>query len=397
MKRFILLASAMFMALSASAQYYQDAVNKEMLHIRQPRTAGRTEFIAPSIDGYTAYKADLHTHTIFSDGHLTMDARLREAWQNGLDVMAVTEHLEYRKHEKMMVEYLGNYMPKGTEAKAYSFVSKNEPAKGEIVVDLNYPVELAKKIAPDFDITIIPGIEVTRKPGGLYSHFNALFTTDNNTIYDPDAMQSLRNAKAQGALIMHNHPGWTRKDMTPSKFDKEAYKAGLIDGIEVVNGVEFYPKAITRAQKYNFFLSANTDVHYPIAERYGNEFRNMTLIFAKDKSLASLREAIEARRTLAYSFGTLVGSEELLRKFFLASVSVRRIADNAKGRKQFILTNNSSVKWIVAREGVRTEELAAHSSIIIVESKSKENTLTLLNTWYGEDEHLVVDLLGEYR
>lgn len=394
MKRTLFIAMALIAGLSASAQYYQDAANKDMLHIRQPRNSQRKEFIAPSVDGYTAYKADLHTHTIYSDGHLSMEARLREAWQNGLDVMAVTEHLEYRKHEKMMVEYLGNYMPKGTKAKAYSFVSKDEPAKGEIMVDLNYPVEEAKRLATNYDITIIPGIEVTRKPGGFYSHFNALFTSDNNTIYDPDAMQSLRNAKAQGALVMHNHPGWTRTDMAITDFEKAAYKEGLIDGIEAVNGLEFYPKAITRALKYNFFLSSNTDVHYPIAERYGDEFRNMTLIFAKDKSLASLREAIEAHRTLAYSLGTLIGSEELLRKFFLASVSVRRIADNAKGRKQIVITNNSSVKWLVAREGMRLEELGANSSIILVESKSKDNTVTLLNTWFGEEDHLKVDIFG---
>jgi hypothetical protein len=67
MKKISLMLVAVAAALSASAQYYQDAVNKEMLHIRQPRTVQRTEFIIPSIDGYTAYKADLHTHTIFSD------------------------------------------------------------------------------------------------------------------------------------------------------------------------------------------------------------------------------------------------------------------------------------------------------------------------------------------
>ena len=106
MKRTFLTIVTLLVAVSASAQYYQDQVNKDMLHVRQPRNSQRKEFIAPSVDGYTAYKADLHTHTIFSDGHLTMEARLREAWQNGLDVMAVTEHLEYRKHEKMMVEYL---------------------------------------------------------------------------------------------------------------------------------------------------------------------------------------------------------------------------------------------------------------------------------------------------
>ena len=73
---------------------------------------------------------------------------------------------------------------------------------------------------------------------------------------------------------------------------------------------------------------------------------------------------------------------------------MRRIADNAKGRKQYIITNNSSVKWLLAREGSRTEELGAHSSIIFVESKSKGNTVTLLNTWYGENDHLSVDVMS---
>ena len=399
MKRSILTIMGIFVAMSVSAQYYQDAANKDMLHIREPHNPQRKEFTAPSVDGFTAYKADLHTHTIFSDGHLSMEARLREAWQNGLDVMAVTEHLEYRKHEKMMVEYLKNYTPKGTKAKAYSFVSKNEPAKGEIMVDLNYPVELAKKIATDYDITIIPGIEVTRKPGGLYSHFNALFTSDNNTIYDPDPMQSLRNAKAQGALVMHNHPGWTREDMTPSKFDKEAYKEGLIDGIEIMNGGEFYPKAITRAEKYNLFITSNTDIHYPSGETYGDygAQRNMTIIFAKDKSLASLREAIEAHRTLAYSFGTLAGSEELLRKVFEASVTARKTFVDYKGRASYIITNNSSIDWLLCREGQKMIELKANSSIVIRLSGSKSNILTIANTWYGEDKHLVVDLFGEKK
>ena len=349
MKKTLLLIVAVMAGLSASAQYYQDNTNKEMLHIRQPRTVQRTEFVVPAIDGYTAYKADLHTHTIFSDGHLSMESRVREAWLDGLDVMAVTEHLEYRPHEKNLVKYMeGGYIAKGTKAQAYSFVSKNHPAKDAIKINFNFPVELATKIAKDYDMTIIPGIEITRKPGGLFTHLNALFTKDNNTIYDPDPLQSTRNAKAQGALVMHNHPGWLRKDMKPSDFDKAVYKEGLIDGIEIMNGVEFYPKAISRALKYNFFMSANTDAHHATAERYSDygESRNMTIIFAKDKSLASLREALEARRTLACSFGVLAGDEALLRKVFEASVTVRRIADNAKGCQQIIVTNNSSIRWI---------------------------------------------------
>ena len=263
MKKTFAFIVAALGVLTASAQYYQDNVNPEMLRMEHPRSFNRKEFIAPSVDGYTAYKADLHNHTIFSDGHLTMQSRVREAWADGLDVMAVTEHLEFRPHERDLVKYLKGYTGKDAKAKAYDFVSKPGPAKEDIGVDFNVPVEIARKVAKNYDITIISGIEVTRKPDE-YCHFNALFTTDNNAIYDADPMQSLRTAKAQGALVLHNHPGWLRKDMSMTKFEKAAYKAGVIDGIEIMNGAEFYPKALTRAWKYNFFVSSNTDIHHPV-------------------------------------------------------------------------------------------------------------------------------------
>ena len=40
----------------------------------------RQEIIIPNICGYNVYKADLHTHTIYSDGVVTPTWRLREAW-----------------------------------------------------------------------------------------------------------------------------------------------------------------------------------------------------------------------------------------------------------------------------------------------------------------------------
>ena len=393
MKRIFMFVAAAVASLSASAQYYQDNVNPEMLRMEHPRSHNRKEFYAPSVDGYTAYKADLHNHTVFSDGHLTMQSRVREAWADGLDVIAVTEHLEFRPHEKDLVKYLKGYTGKDAKAKAYDFVSKPCPVKEDISVDFNVPVEIARKTAKNYDMTIIPGIEVTRKPDE-YCHFNALFTKDNNAIYDPNPMQSLRNAKAQGALVLHNHPGWKRKDMSMTKFEKAAYKEGVIDGIEIMNGSEFYPKALTRAWKYNFFVSSNTDIHQPSSDNYlrHGKRRNMTLIFAKDKSLESLREAIDARRTLAYSYGTLAGEESLLRKFFEASIEVRQIAVDKKGRRQIIVTNNSSMEWWLAREGQKVELLEANSSIILGERTTTSNTFTLLNTWSGEDKHITVEL-----
>ena len=394
MRRIVTTFVALICIGSVSAQYYKDAKNRDMLHITQPHNLYRSEFDIPSIDGFTGYKADLHTHTIFSDGHLSMEARIREAWANGLDVMAVTEHLEYRPHEKNLVKYLKGYT-KGAEAKNYSFASRNRPASAsEINVDFNHPVTVAREAAKMYNLAIIPGIEITRREGE-YSHFNALFTIDNNAIYAPETIESIRNAKRQGALVMHNHPGWTHKDMKLTPFEKEVYKAGLLDGIEVMNGEEFYPQAIERAQRYNLFISSNTDIHYPVNEqyeRYGKQ-RNMTFIFAKDKSLPSLREAIENRRTIAYSFGTLAGEKGLIEKFVKASLKIEFIGTNKNGRPTYMITNNSSVDYLFHSFERNQTLLKGHSTVIInLTPENDKLSLIFDNVWVGMDEHLTIEL-----
>ena len=73
------------------------------------RPTERREIILPTIDGYTLYKADFHTHTIYSDGDVTPRQRVREAWYDGLDIVAITDHLEIRTYEKFMLKVLAPY------------------------------------------------------------------------------------------------------------------------------------------------------------------------------------------------------------------------------------------------------------------------------------------------
>jgi hypothetical protein len=77
----------------------------------------------------------------------------------------------------------------------------------------------------------------------------------------------------------------------------------------------------------------------------------MTIIFADDKSEESLKEALKARRTLAYSFGVLAGEESLLRDFFLASVSCEVMSVAPDGTKTIRLKNNSSLPYVVNYNG----------------------------------------------
>ena len=103
MKRSILLAISLFMALLAVAQgfyqsHYQSATEPQTLLPNRPLDQSRKEIILPTVNGYIPYKADLHMHSTYSDGVMkyTGRGRIHEAWRDGLDVIAVTEHMSVK-------------------------------------------------------------------------------------------------------------------------------------------------------------------------------------------------------------------------------------------------------------------------------------------------------------
>ncbi len=383
MKKLLILAAALAFGVPVSAQiYYQDATNVDMLRHTLRHEAHRKEIILPKVNGYNVYKADLHTHTIFSDGDCTPKYRVREAWLDGLDVMAVTEHIEYRPMEKTYMKFLRAEISEKTK----------QEHKG-IVSDLNLPVELSKKEAEAYGLTIIPGVEITRTPETI-GHYNALFTSDNNTIPADDPMEAIKNARKQGALVMHNHPGWRRKSLDMPEFEKKVYGEKLIDGVEVMNGAEFYPKVATRAKELGLFISANTDIHNSTALSYGKggHLRNMTLILAHDKSLKSLKEALKARRSIAYSFGSLAGDEQLLKDFFVASVKFEVLSKNANGSTTMWMTNNTSFDYYLRFGKGNMVEFPAFTTRKVTVNKAGELSFTVLNMWVEGEKNPEIKL-----
>ncbi|MBO5860052.1 MAG: histidinol-phosphatase [Alistipes sp.] len=383
MKKLFIFAIACVATLSASAQsiYYQDSGNEDMLRHTDYQETLREEFIIPNVNGYKVLKSDLHAHTIFSDGSVTPEYRVREAWVDGLDVLAITEHIEYRPHEGVMTSYLKGFF-------------QGEPNKpnGKILSDLNVSNSRAVAAAVGYGITIIPGAEITRDQNKI-GHYNALFVKDVNTIYDPDPAVSMKKAREQGALIMHNHPGWIRKNVDMIEFEKQVYGENLIDGIEIMNGTEFYPPIITRAQEKNFFMAANTDIHGTTTMDYvvGGQQRNMTLILAKENTLPAIKDALKARRTLAYSFGTVAGEEQLIKDFFMACVKFETFRVDGNGKRTMRMTNNSSVPFIL-KFGGNPVQLRPFTSRNVSVAKDAELKFTVENMWIPGEKHPEIKL-----
>lgn len=370
------------MGASAQSIYYLDKTNVDMLRHTTRHEVLRNEFVLPNVNGFKVLKCDLHSHTIYSDGNVTPEYRVREAWVDGLDVLAITEHIEYRPWEGKMISYLKGYFPG----------DPNKP-NGNILADLNVSNNLAIAAAVGYGITIIPGAEITRNQQKI-GHYNALFVKDVNTIYDADPAVSMKKAREQGALIMHNHPGWARKSVEIIDFEKKVYDEGLIDGIEIMNGSEFYPSVVSRASDKKFFMAANTDIHGTTTMDYvaQGHRRNMTLVLAKDNSLEAIREALKARRTLAYSFGTLAGEEQLIKDFFMACVKFETFKVDGNGKRTMRMTNNTSMNFIL-RFGGNPVELRPFTSRNVSVAKDKELVFTVENMWIpGDEKHPTIKL-----
>lgn len=358
----------------------------------------RTNIIIPQVNGYNCYKADFHTHTIFSDGSVTPTWRVREAWKDGLDIIAITDHLEVRRYEKTLLAHLRKYNADGEPHKYIYAGSAKVPVNDDPVMsDFNVSYQEAEKAAKRYPIHLIKAIEISRtKATG--SDYNALFVKDIEKIYDKDHFQVLRNARKQGCFIIHNHPVIARNECTMTDFEQQAMAEGLFDGIEVVNGNTFYPPIVRRAIENKLFMVAASDAHHPVSKDSFEEgvFRTMTLVFAKENSEKGIKEALKARRTLGYCGGHIIGEEELLRDLFNASISVRLVSESAKGARTYALTNNSSIGYKLYRARVEYSLPAFQVTMITVRGnkagEAVEPKFRVENMWHIDHKRLSVTL-----
>lgn len=334
----------------------------------------RNEIVIPCVGGYNVYKADLHTHTFHSDGDVSPALRVEEAWRDGLDIVAITDHMEYRRIEREMYPLMKEYItPELQDAgKAVNTnLCNSSPSSYGVLADFNVGYEKASVRGKELGIMVIKGVEITRGNEGDY---NALFTTDNNKIYDPNLEKTIRNARKQGAFIFHNHPfkfssQYTKKQSAHCAY---LYDAGLIDGMELANGFYVWNNLISYCLNNDYAPIATSDVHHLIATRFsgaGKEyFRNMTLILSKKCDAKSIKSALLAKRTIAYSGNLLIGNELLLADLFKACVQVETIGVGADS-KRVLITNKSSLPYSFRWESGKESFVAGLSATVVEVSK----------------------------
>ena len=279
MKKVIFAIAVLFVS---AAMHAQRPGMDTFIHCENANHNSNEQVLIPDIEGYVTLKGDFHIHTVFSDGSVWPSFRVEEARRNGLDIIAITDHIECRP----MREY---------------FSEK---------VDLDTSYEIAKgSVGGAEDLIVIHGIEISRdKPFG---HMNALFIEDGDKADVPDELDALEAMLEQGAYIIWNHPGWPDDKATMYPIHEKLIAEGKIHGVEVWNEIESYPVTYDWIGEYGLHPFANSDIHSTVESLYGDR-RPMTLVFAREKTHDSVKEAMFAGRILALFNNILMGKQELI-------------------------------------------------------------------------------------
>jgi predicted metal-dependent phosphoesterase TrpH len=292
----------------------------------EPITRARTPVNIPDIPGYVTLKCDFHIHTVFSDGYVWPTVRSEEAWREGLDAIAITDHIEYQPH------------------------------KADVSTNHNRSYQIARKTGDELDLLVIKGSEITRQmPPG---HLNAIFLTNSLPLATTNWQDQARIAHDQGAFVFWNHPGWSTqlKDGKTVWYDEHSWlvEQGYLQGIEVVNARDYYPEAHRWAIEKRLTMFSNSDIHPPIGHDYeihAGDHRPLTLVFAKDRTPEAIKEALFARRTAVYSGARLIGEEQFLKPIFTNAVKFVKasVTITSKDKHFLQLANSSDITYELER------------------------------------------------
>lgn len=339
----------------------------------------------PNTENYLTLVADLHTHSVFSDGHVWPNIRVAEALKDGTHILAITEHLEYQPH----LHDIPN-------------------------VDRNKSFEEARLAAKGREIIVLNGAEITRDmpPGHINAVFvqdvNKLFKIDKNKTAEADkrvreilkdgtwdinvdvlnryaltslwpAKKSIKAANQQGAFLFWNHPMWSVQAADGiaklSDFHKEMIKMNFLHGIEIVNGDRYSEEAFQIAIDNDLTLIGTSDVHNLIEWDYINSggHRPVTLILADNKNEYSIKNSLRAGRTVIWFKNSLIGLKDNLLPLLNASlfISHTKYLSNSNileveiknvSSVNFKLLNNSNYSF---QNNDDLFEIPAHSSKIL--------------------------------
>lgn len=242
----------------------------------------------------TFYKANLHCHTIVTDGKLSAKEIKKEYMKKGYSVVAFTDHNVFLDYQHLTDE---NFV-------ALNGVEMNTPASDGDKLSKYSKVCHFCAIAKDSTNLILPCYHREKyfHVGNAESYRDKIKFDDKEPDYERYHCSACVNDmmfrfKSAGFFVIYNHPGWSLERYP----DYMQYK--YMDALEMYNGGSIHTGYADYSYKeYDDFLMsgkklscvAGDDNHnrYPIDSPYSETFTAFTMIKAKELTYEAIMDAL---------------------------------------------------------------------------------------------------------
>lgn len=224
--------------------------------------------------GGTFYKANLHSHTVYSDGKLTPEESKNVYQEQGYSVVAYTDHRKYRWHEELMDSSF-------VALAAYEVdMNEHEKVPGDFSRVKTYHINLydvnPKENRLQKEESLLP-----KRRYGDYHYLN----------------EYIEQMKSLGFFACYNHPYWSLQNYDDFKnlrgfWGMEIYNYGCEhDGLYGYNP-QSYDEMLRLGNR--LFCVAADDNHnvYPFGDPLCDSFGGFTMIKAEKLTYEAVTEAL---------------------------------------------------------------------------------------------------------
>jgi hypothetical protein len=306
--------------------------------------------------------SDLHIHTVFSDGAVWPTIRVDEAIRDSIDLISLTEHLEYQSHLTDIPH-----------------------------TNRNRSFQIAGGYVQNRPLAVVHGTEITKPmPPG---HFNAIFIKDANKFFDKNKeplefIKGIKEANDQEAFVFWNHPMWeaNRSDgiVKLDPIHQEIIDKKLLHGIEVVNFDTFSEEAMQIAIDNDLTMMGTSDVHILIAWDFNIEkesfHRPITFIMSNNRTIKSIRDALFNGDTFIWYRDLIIGKSNNLKQVIDNNLEVISKGYSYRDRKVEILQIELKNKSVAPINLNYTGEYTFHNDYKFINLEPKSSKTIYVKT-----------------
>lgn len=217
--------------------------------------------------------ADLHIHSTFSDGKLSIPQIVDFYGGRGFKVIAITDHL----------------------CEEETFLGKASHVLNKTLTRANFSIYLktieteAQRALHQYGMLVLTGVEITKN--SLSFHRSAHILAIGITGYisaDGTIVEIIKNIKDQGALAIAAHPVSTKKveHQTYHLWDQRDFLSSHFDAWEVASGPHLFEEVMNSGLP----IIASSDFHHE------KHIRAWKSLIDCELNFASVKEAVKAQK-----------------------------------------------------------------------------------------------------